>query len=304
MADVTDVTGGREALPVAVARGPLGEAPPGFQYSPDNVAGADGNVDPTEITFPGCSCGTISCVAHVCSCLHQGENYNSLCLRPTEEEEGYSRPVFECNAMCQCGESCQNRVVQRGLQLRLEVFKTEKKGWGLRTLEFIARGRFVCEYAGEVLGFNEARRRIQAQTSKDSNYIIAVREHLHSGQILETFVDPTYVGNVGRFLNHSCEPNLFMVPVRVDSMVPKLALFAATDISAGEELSYDYSGRFHNFPITKREQKPLEDDNRLRKPCYCGAPSCASFLPWDSSLFSTPDTSSGNSHGISVPNHT
>ncbi|XP_025930604.1 histone-lysine N-methyltransferase SETMAR [Apteryx rowi] len=84
--------------------------------------------------------------------------------------------------MCQCGESCQNRVVQRGLQFRLEVFKTVKKGWGLRTLEFIAKGRFVCEYAGEVLGFNEARRRIQAQTSKDSNYIIAVREHLHNGQ--------------------------------------------------------------------------------------------------------------------------
>ncbi|KFP44316.1 Histone-lysine N-methyltransferase SETMAR, partial [Chlamydotis macqueenii] len=256
------------------------------QYSPDNVAGADGDIDPTEITFPGCSCLTSSCVVHVCSCLCRGENYTSLCLRPPDEEEEYARPVFECNAMCQCGESCQNRVVQRGLQFRLEVFKTEKKGWGLRTLEFIAKGRFVCEYAGEVLGFNEARRRSQAQTSADSNYMIAVREHLHSGQIMETFVDPTYTGNVGRFLNHSCEPNLFMVPVRVDSMVPKLALFAATDISAGEELSYDYSGRFHNLPIPHREQKPLEEQNRLRKPCYCGSCRCASFLPWDSSLFS------------------
>ncbi|NXX76842.1 SETMR methyltransferase, partial [Urocolius indicus] len=261
------------------------------QYSPDSVAGADGDIDPTEITFPGCACLTSSCVASTCSCLCRGGSYSSLCLRPAEEEEGYARPVFECNAMCQCGESCQNRVVQRGLQFRLEVFKTEKKGWGVRTLQFIAKGRFVCEYAGEVLGFNEARRRIQAQTSKDSNYIIVVREHVHSGQVMETFVDPTYIGNVGRFLNHSCEPNLVMVPVRVDSMVPKLALFAATDISAGEELSYDYSGRFHNFPIPKREQKPSEDekrDERLRKPCYCGARTCASFLPWDSSLFSTP----------------
>ncbi|XP_054693641.1 histone-lysine N-methyltransferase SETMAR [Grus americana] len=293
MAAGADLSGGLE--PVAVRLWPPGEAPPVFQYSPDNVAGADGDIDPTEITFPGCSCLTSSCVVHVCSCLCRGENYNSLCLKPTDKEEEYARPVFECNAMCQCGESCQNRVVQRGLQFRLEVFKTEKKGWGLRALEFIAKGRFVCEYAGEVLGFNEARRRIQAQTSKDSNYIIAVREHLHNGQIMETFVDPTYIGNVGRFLNHSCEPNLFMVPVRVDSMVPKLALFAATDISAGEELSYDYSGRFHNSPITNREQKPLEEDNRLRKPCYCGSRTCASFLPWDSSLFSTPDTCSGSS---------
>ncbi|KFV07852.1 Histone-lysine N-methyltransferase SETMAR, partial [Tauraco erythrolophus] len=259
------------------------------QYSPDSVAGADGDVDPTEITFPGCSCLTSSCVVDTCSCLCRGENYKGWCLRPTEEEEEeYARPVFECNALCRCGENCQNRVVQRGLQLRLEVFKTEKKGWGLRTLEFIAKGRFVCEYAGEVLGLDEARRRTQAQTSQDSNYIIAVREHLHDGRVMETFVDPTYIGNVGRFLNHSCEPNLFMVPVRVDSMVPKLAVFAATDISAGEELSFDYSGRFHNLSISNREQKSSEGDNRLRKPCYCGSRMCASFLPWDSSLFSTP----------------
>ncbi|NWU94791.1 SETMR methyltransferase, partial [Upupa epops] len=258
------------------------------QYSPDNVAGADGNTDPTEITFPGCSCLTRSCVPHVCPCLSRGENYSGLCLRPADEEEGYARPVFECNSLCRCGDSCQNRVVQRGLQFRLEVFKTEKKGWGLRTLEFIAKGRFVCEYAGEVVGFTEARRRIQAQTPKDPNYVLAVREHLHSGGVMETFVDPTYTGNVGRFLNHSCQPNLFMVPVRVDSMVPKLALFAAADIAAGEELCYDYSGRFHNLSQTNREQTAAEEEKRLRKPCYCGSRSCASFLPWDSSLFSTP----------------
>ncbi|NWV02371.1 SETMR methyltransferase, partial [Ptilonorhynchus violaceus] len=263
------------------------------QYSPDSVAGADGEIDPTEITFPGCSCRSSSCVVAECPCLCRGENYSGPCLRLAEQEqeqeqEQFSRPVFECNSLCRCGDSCQNRLVQRGLQLRLQVFRTERKGWGVRTLEPVPRGTFVCEYAGEVLGFAEARRRAQAQTAQDSNYILALREHLHDGRVLETFVDPTRVGNVGRFLNHSCEPNLFMVPVRVDSMVPKLALFAATDIPAGEELSYDYSGRFHNLPGTSREHQPLEEENRLRKPCYCGSPTCASFLPWDSSLFSTP----------------
>ncbi|KAM9654721.1 histone-lysine N-methyltransferase SETMAR isoform 3-T3 [Morphnus guianensis] len=115
---MADLSGGLE--PVAVGLWPPGEAPPAFQYSPDNVAGPDGDIDPTEISFPGCSCLTSSCMVHTCSCLRLGENYNSLCLRPTGEEEEYTRPVFECNAMCQCGESCQNRVVQRGLQLRLE----------------------------------------------------------------------------------------------------------------------------------------------------------------------------------------
>ncbi|XP_027602191.1 histone-lysine N-methyltransferase SETMAR [Pipra filicauda] len=285
---MAELSGGSE--PVAVPLWPPGESPPGFQYSPDSVAGADGEIDPTEITFPGCSCRSSSCAAPECSCLGRGDNYIGPCLRGAEQE-GFARPVFECNALCQCGESCPNRLVQRGLRLRLQVFRTPRKGWGVRALEPVPRGTFVCEYAGEVLGMAEARRRIRAQSPQDSNYIIAVREHLHDGRVLQTFVDPTRVGNVGRFLNHSCEPNLFMVPVRVDSMVPRLALFAATDIPAGEELSFDYSGRFHNSPGSSREHNPLEEDNRLRKPCYCGSPMCASFLPWDSSLFSTPDGS-------------
>lgn len=251
---------------------------PRRRSSPDSVPGADGAVDPTEVTFPGCPCRARSCSARSCPCLRR-----------------CAAPLFECNAMCRCGDGCENRVVQRGLQVRLEVFKTAKKGWGVRALEAIAEGTFVCEYAGEVLGFAEARRRARAQTAQDCNYIIAVREHLHSGQVMETFVDPTYVGNVGRFLNHSCEPNLVMVPVRVDSMVPKLALFAATDISAGEELCYDYSGRFRNFPLSGGEQKASEEGNVLRKPCFCGSQSCAAFLPWDGSLFPAADTHSERS---------
>ncbi|NWH87218.1 SETMR methyltransferase, partial [Aegithalos caudatus] len=253
------------------------------QYSPDSVAGADGELDPTEVTFPGCSCRSSSCAAPECPCLRLGLSPEEL-----QQEQPFSRPVFECNSLCLCGEGCRNRLVQRGLRLRLQVFRTRGKGWGVRALEPVPRGAFVCEYAGEVLGRAEARRRSQAQAPEEPNYILAVREHLHDGRVLETFVDPSRVGNVGRFLNHSCQPNLFMVPVRVDSMVPRLALFAAADISAGEELSYDYSGRFHNPPGASREHRPLEEDNSLRKPCYCGSQTCASFLPWDSSLFSTP----------------
>ncbi|XP_019392150.1 PREDICTED: histone-lysine N-methyltransferase SETMAR [Crocodylus porosus] len=282
-----DLARGLEALPVPV-RAPPPHGPAAFQYSPEHVTGAGEDIDPSEIVFPGCICPSASCTAATCSCLRHGENYNSLCINSLESAMGYARPVFECNAMCQCSESCQNRVVQRGLQFQLEVFHTDKKGWGLRTLEFIPKGRFVCEYAGEVLGFNEAYRRIQAQAPEDSNYIIAVREHLHDGQIMETYVDPTYIGNVGRFLNHSCEPNLFMVPVRIDSMVPKLALFAATDILAGQELSYDYSGRSHNLPGPKGDGAALEEDRGVKKPCYCGAKCCVSFLPFDSSLYPTP----------------
>ncbi|XP_006237058.1 histone-lysine N-methyltransferase SETMAR isoform X1 [Rattus norvegicus] len=254
------------------------------EYTPDHVAGPGADMDPTQITFPGCACIKTPCVPGTCSCLRHESNYNdNLCLRDVGSEAKYAKPVFECNVLCQCGEHCRNRVVQSGLQFLLQVFQTEKKGWGLRTLEYIPKGRFVCEYAGEVLGFSEVQRRIHLQTAHDPNYIIALREHTYNGQVMETFVDPTYIGNIGRFLNHSCEPNLLMIPVRIDSMVPKLALFAAKDILPGEELSYDYSGRFLN-QISSKDKERI-DCGQPRKPCYCGAQSCATFLPYDSSLY-------------------
>ncbi|NP_001263285.1 histone-lysine N-methyltransferase SETMAR isoform 2 [Mus musculus] len=266
---------------------PVGHPCTAKVYTPDHVAGPGADIDPTQITFPGCACIETPCVPGTCSCLRHENNYDdNLCLRDVGSEGKYAKPVFECNVLCQCGMRCRNRVVQNGLHFLLQVFQTEKKGWGLRTLEFIPKGRFVCEYAGEVLGFSEVQRRIHLQTSHDSNYIIAVREHIYSGQIMETFVDPTYIGNIGRFLNHSCEPNLLMIPVRIDSMVPKLALFAAKDILPGEELSYDYSGRFLNQVSSKDKEKI--DCSPPRKPCYCGAQSCTTFLPYDSSLYMAP----------------
>ncbi|XP_012781276.2 histone-lysine N-methyltransferase SETMAR [Ochotona princeps] len=277
-----DIACGLENLPVS--SWPPGARPPPFQYTPDHVGGPGANAEPTEVTFPGCVCTAAPCLPGTCSCLRWDENYNDhLCLTQMGREAGCATPVFECNVLCQCRDDCRNRVVQRGLQFPLQVFQTDLKGWGLRTLEFIPKGRFVCEYAGEVLGPSEAHRRIHLQRAHDSNYVIAIREHVSMGQVLETFVDPTYTGNIGRFLNHSCAPNLLMVPVRIDSMVPKLALFAARDILPEEELCYDYSGRFLN--LSDGEDKDGLDNGKARKPCHCGAASCAGFLPYDGSLY-------------------
>ncbi|XP_052577207.1 histone-lysine N-methyltransferase SETMAR isoform X1 [Peromyscus californicus insignis] len=293
-----DVARGLENFPVRVWPLGAGPRPKPFQYTPDHVAGPGADIDPTQITFPGCACVKTPCLPGTCSCLRHENNYDdNLCLRDIGLEAKYAKPVFECNVLCHCGEHCRNRVVQNGLQFCLQVFQTDKKGWGLQTLETIPKGRFVCEYAGEILGFSEVQRRIHLQTTHDPNYIIAIREHIYNGQVMETFVDPTYIGNIGRFLNHSCEPNLLMIPVRIDSMVPKLALFAARDILPGEELSYDYSGRFLNR-ISSEDKERIDHEQlrkpQLRKPCYCGAPSCATFLPYDSSLYcplGKPDTS-------------
>ncbi len=51
----------------------------------------------------------------------------------------------------------KNRVVSRGLQLPLEVFKTENgRGWGVRCSCDIPIGTFVCDYVGRLLTDTEA----------------------------------------------------------------------------------------------------------------------------------------------------
>ncbi|XP_068171920.1 histone-lysine N-methyltransferase SETMAR [Antennarius striatus] len=266
----------------------------GVRYSPDNVQGPGCTIDPSEVTLPGCFCVSQSCFVQSCSCLQtHGQAYNntSTLLHACRIDSGYCSPVFECNALCSCSDACSNRVVQRGLNVRLEVYNTENKGWGLRTLEAIQRGSFVCEYAGEVISFEEARRRHHAQKSMENNYIIAIREYAGAGAITETFVDPAVVGNVGRFLNHSCQPNLLMHPVRVHSVVPRLALFAGRNIDAQEELTFDYSGGDSNQPpvelCSTQAEAPMRNsqhDSYQRKECRCGANNCAKFLPLDLSV--------------------
>ncbi|XP_063282729.1 histone-lysine N-methyltransferase SETMAR isoform X1 [Pelobates fuscus] len=268
-----DVTHGLETLPVPVC-GPWEELT-AFQYTPDLVAGPGAKEDPSEVTILGCDCKETTCAPQTCACLPFGANYVSRAILSSQ------RPILECNVMCKCGESCTNQETQKGLQFQLQVCRITGKGWGLFTKEDIPSGRFVCEYVGEVLGYDEACRRIHSQESTTNNYIIAVREHLHGGKILQTIVDPTQKGNVGRFLNHSCQPNLFMLPVRTHSMVPRLSLFAARDILAGEELCYDYSGKAFNAGEMSANRECEQRTLSSHKRCLCGTPSCSGYLPFD-----------------------
>ena len=59
--------------------------------------------------------------------------------------------IFECNSKCSCNNRCPNRVVQMGMRVRLQIFRTKEKGWGIRTLHDIPKGAFICIYAAELL---------------------------------------------------------------------------------------------------------------------------------------------------------
>ncbi|XP_026812742.1 histone-lysine N-methyltransferase eggless-like [Rhopalosiphum maidis] len=64
--------------------------------------------------------------------------------------------IYECNKTCKCSSSCLNRVVQNPLSQKLQLFMTEKKGWGVRCLNDIPQGSFICIYVGYLLTETDA----------------------------------------------------------------------------------------------------------------------------------------------------
>ncbi|XP_072025819.1 histone-lysine N-methyltransferase SETMAR-like [Amphiura filiformis] len=259
--------------------------PDSFKYTAVNVAGPGLQQDPSEIVYSGCDCTLPSCGQH-CPCIQMfGPSYtedaklvtSSSQTLPSTDNDIITKPVLECSASCQCSSECINRVVQNGPRFQLQVFNTTTKGWGLRAVEKIPKNTFVCEYAGEILTDKEAKKRTDALTGDDMNYILVVKENISDEKVIRTNIDPAIIGNVGRFINHSCNPNLFQVVVRIENEIPRVGLFAVRDIEALEELSYSYWGD------TKQGQ--LDGMGRLHKPCYCEGPNCSGFLPIDASLF-------------------
>lgn len=100
------------------------------------------------------------------------------------------------------GVVCSNRLTQRGVLVKLKIVRDGKKGWGLFADQMICQGQFICEYAGELLTTEEARRRQQiydelASSGQFSSALLVVREHLPSGKAcLRINIDATRTGNV------------------------------------------------------------------------------------------------------------
>lgn len=182
--------------------------------------------------------------------------------------------VYECNSNCGCNPAvCLNRLVQRGPRRGLSIEEYPGKGLGLKTDVWLPKGAFICEYAGEILTKREAGRRNESKAGHESsNYLMCLNERSASeaGDKTQTFIDPTVKGNIGRYLNHSCDPNCKTVSVRTESPIPRVGIFASRDIGAEEELCFHYGGQGQPGPQSGR---------KTPKQCLCAAKTCAKYLP-------------------------
>jgi histone-lysine N-methyltransferase SETDB1 len=115
-------------------------------------------------------------------------------------------------------------------------------------------------------GKSEASAELAEETSKEEPP--STREVLFQ-EDLSFVMDAVKSGNVGRYLNHSCSPNIFIQNVFLEShdlRFPWLAFFAGTlCIEPGEELCWDYGYKIGAVP-----GKVLY--------CHCGSVDCAKRL--------------------------
>ncbi|XP_033927186.1 LOW QUALITY PROTEIN: histone-lysine N-methyltransferase SETDB1 [Melopsittacus undulatus] len=159
---IADITKGREDVPLSCVNEIDGTPPPQVAYSKERIPGKGVYINTSWEFLVGCDCkdgcrDKSKCACHqltvqATGCTPGGQINPNSGYQHKRLEECLPTGVYECNKRCKCNVNmCTNRLVQHGLQVRLQLFKTQNKGWGIRCLDDIAKGSFVCIYAGKIL---------------------------------------------------------------------------------------------------------------------------------------------------------
>lgn len=266
-----DLTSGAENLPVSLVNDVDDEKGPAyFTYFPTlKYQKPFNSPQPSRSCMcrGGCQPGDLNC-----SCIQKNGGivpYTALGVLLC-----YKALIHECGSSCLCPPNCRNRISQAGLKVRLEVFRTKGRGWGLRSWDPIRAGAFICTYAGEVIDVSTEK---ELEREREDHYIFDATctsepSDVMAGNSIESpkipfplVVSAKKGGNVARFMNHSCTPNVYWQPVLREcnkEAYVHIAFFAIGHIPPMKELTYDY-GTCQSGQAGQRKKK-----------CLCGSLKC------------------------------
>ncbi|RXH92141.1 hypothetical protein DVH24_021164 [Malus domestica] len=206
--------------------------------------------------------------------LHRGRKTQNIdeimvchCKPPSDGQLGCGDDCLnrmlniECvRGACPCRDLCSNQQFQKRRYAKLEKFRSGKKGFGLRLLEDIFKGHFLIEYVGEVLDTN-------AYEARQKEYAVKGHRHFYFMTLNGSeVIDACAKGNLGRFINHSCDPNCRTEKWMVNGEIC-IGLFALRDIKKGEEVTFDY-----NY---------VRVFGAAAKKCHCGSSVCRGYIGGD-----------------------
>ncbi|XP_040168998.1 histone-lysine N-methyltransferase eggless [Anopheles arabiensis] len=403
--ECTDLSFGLEPMPVHCVNNYDNKQPPPCEYSTERIPTEGVNLNLDKEFLCGCDCEDDCMDKSKCQCwqltlagakygLKKNQDINTVGYHYKRLMSHLSTGIYECNVQCKCKkDKCLNRVVQNSLQTKLQVFNTHNKGWGIRCLNDVPKGSFICIYAGHLLTEETSNRIIDMSEdksgdeyfadldfietvekskadyeaeayqsdredstpagnandsdasedaiengtspsthdsdeeyttkSKPSGTVVKTRAQLRKASTTERpnaamfgkkssndgvndeqecvnlipnpemdmdasggpndeslfrklygenehifVMDAKKSGNLGRYFNHSCDPNLFVQNVFVDThdlRFPWVAFFAERNIKAGTELTWNY-----NYDVGSVKGKHLT--------CSCGEKNCKGRL--------------------------
>ena len=135
------------------------------------------------------------------------------------------------------------------------VRRSKLHGNGVFAARKIPAGTRIIEYGGKRISAKEADRRHPTNPDDPFHTFFFA---LSCGKV----IDGGNRGTDARWINHSCAPNC---ETQENSAGTRVYIMALRDITAGEELFYDY-GLVMEGKITKKLQKQYQ--------CLCGSDDC------------------------------
>ncbi|TPP63923.1 Histone-lysine N-methyltransferase [Fasciola gigantica] len=230
----------------------------------------------------------IASLGSCCTCKSSGDS--SVVKKCTQETQCLNvMASVECTRQrCSFGDKdCGNRrfckLNQKSEHDLFNVVRTVNRGYGVKTTVSFSQHALVMEFRGEVVDLDEANRRLvealgpsalaNLNSSRKGCQPLNESYVIRLGPDRDLALDAACRGNLARFINHSCEPNLAAECWVVDGC-PRLGLFATRTIDPNEELTLDYV--LADFLSTG-----LMGSHCL---CLCGTDTCVSTLHLPSSF--------------------